>query len=100
MAVHVAPEAAVGGPLGKLRTGDPVVLDVGQRTLAVDLPDSEFLGRPSFAPPRTPPRGYRKLVNDHILQADKGCDFDFMADGGPAPDLAPSSIPAGWHGGW
>lgn len=100
MAVHVAPEAAVGGPLGKLRTGDPVVLDVGQRTLAVDLPDSEFLSRPSFTPPRTPPKGYRKLVNDHILQADKGCDFDFMADGGPAPDLAPGSIPAGWHGGW
>lgn len=100
VAVHVAPEAAVGGPLSKLRTGDPVVLDVEKRRLAVDLPDAEFLSRAPSIPVRAQPRGYRRLVNDHIIQADRGCDFDFMAEDGPGADLAPGSIPAGWHGGW
>ncbi|MEU1518995.1 dihydroxy-acid dehydratase [Streptomyces sp. NPDC005811] len=100
VAVHVAPEAAAGGPLSKLRTGDPVVLDVEHRRLAVDIPDEEFLRRAPSTRQSPRPRGYLRLVNEHITQADRGCDFDFMTDGGPAPDLAPRSIPAGWHGGW
>ncbi|MFC0450339.1 dihydroxy-acid dehydratase [Rhodococcus jostii] len=100
VAVHVAPEAAAGGPLSKLRTGDPVVLDVDQRLLAVDVPDDEFHGRTPSTMPDSPSRGYLRLVNDHIMQADQGCDFDFMPADGAAQDLAPRSIPAGWHGGW
>jgi dihydroxyacid dehydratase/phosphogluconate dehydratase len=78
--LHVAPEAAVGGPLALVRTGDVVDLDVAARNLHVELSDDE-LGRrrAAWAPP--PPRarsGYAWLYAEHVLQADKGADFDFL----------------------
>jgi dihydroxy-acid dehydratase len=78
--LHAAPEAAAGGPLGKVRTGDPIVLDVPNRTLMVDVPDLD--DRPAaeaavdaFA---TPTRGWQRLYTEHVLQADEGADLDFL----------------------
>lgn len=80
--LHVAPEAAAGGPLGLLRNGDIIILDVDARTLAVDLPDSVLAERSlpletanSFAAPK---RGWERLYIDHVQQANLGADLDFL----------------------
>src|SRR5262249_25943641 len=77
--LHVCPEAAVGGPLALVQGGDIIELDVPARTLSVLVsPDEMSRRRAAWQPP--PPaytRGYGKLFLDHVLQADKGCDFDF-----------------------
>ncbi len=80
--LHVAPEAAAGGPLGLVRTGDVVVLDVAARRIDVEVPDDELARRrPSaataagFAAPR---RGWERLYVDHVQQADTGADLDFL----------------------
>ncbi|APU15889.1 MULTISPECIES: IlvD/Edd family dehydratase [Actinoalloteichus] len=80
--LHVAPEAAAGGPLAVVRTGDPIVLDVEARTLDVDIPQAELdRRRPSsallggLADPR---RGWERLYVDHVMQADTGVDLDFL----------------------
>jgi len=77
--VHVTPEAAVGGPLALVETGDRIRLSVKERKL--DLLVSEALlskRRATWKPVVPPERGYRKLYLDHVLQADAGCDFDFL----------------------
>jgi dihydroxyacid dehydratase/phosphogluconate dehydratase len=81
--LQVAPEAAVGGPVGVLRTGDTIVLDYPNRRIDVDLTDDELAARRAalpapgaLAPP--PARGYARLYVDRVLQADAGCDFDFL----------------------
>jgi dihydroxy-acid dehydratase len=80
--LHVAPEAAAGGPLGLARTGDYIVLDTAARRLDLDIdaadlaartPPAELTG--SFA---APPRGWERLYIDHVLQADTGADLDFL----------------------
>ena len=80
--LHVAPECAAGGPLGLLRDGDPVVLDVRGRTLSADVPAAEWAGRQPSAPAvaafATPTRGWERLYIDHVLQADTGADLDFL----------------------
>jgi len=80
--LHVAPEAAAGGPLGLVRTGDVVVLDVGARRIDVELPDQELARRaPSpamLAGLANPRRGWERLYVDHVLQADTGADLDFL----------------------
>jgi dihydroxy-acid dehydratase len=80
--LHVAPEAAAGGPLGLVRTGDVISLDVAARRIDVEVPDDELARRrPSeatvagFAAPR---RGWERLYVDHVLQADTGADLDFL----------------------
>jgi dihydroxy-acid dehydratase len=78
--LHVAPESAVGGPLGLVRTGDMIVLDVAARGLDVELSENE-LARRRAAWERPPPahaRGYGRLFLDHVQQADKGADFDVL----------------------
>jgi dihydroxy-acid dehydratase len=77
--LHITPEAAVGGPLGLVRTGDRIALDVESRRMLVD--EAELTRRAAeFTPPRAAPkRGYAKLFHDTVLQADRGCDFDFLA---------------------
>jgi dihydroxyacid dehydratase/phosphogluconate dehydratase len=78
--LHVAPEAALGGPLALVRTGDWVELDVPARTLRMEVDDQE-LGRrgQQWQPPAGPPtRGYARLYFDHVLQADQGADLDFL----------------------
>ena len=78
--LHVAPESAVGGPLGLVRTGDRVRLDVPTRTLDVLLDEAELEHRrEAWTPPeRKDSRGYRRLYEDHVLQANLGCDLDFL----------------------
>jgi L-arabonate dehydrase len=78
--LHVAPESAIGGPLGIVRTGDEVVLDVAARTLDVNLPPDEIAKRSAEFSPAPPhyDRGYGKLFLDHVTQANEGCDFDFL----------------------
>ena len=80
--LHVAPEAAAGGPLGLVRTGDPIVLDVPSRRLDIDLPASELAARkPSTASINAfaaPTGGWERLYVDHVLQADRGADLDFL----------------------
>ena len=80
--LHVAPEAAAGGPLGKIRTGDWISLDVPQRTLSVEAPDHELDARqpsPAFdGALARPTRGWEKLYVDHVLGAEVGADLDFL----------------------
>jgi len=78
--VHVAPEAAVGGPLAVVKDGDMIELDVEARRLELIVPEPELKSRLAAWKPAAPyyTRGYGKLFLDHILQADEGCDFDFL----------------------
>jgi dihydroxy-acid dehydratase len=84
--LHVAPEAAVGGPLALVRTGDTIELDVPARRLHLRVDDAELVLRRSAwrpAPPRYE-RSYAMLYQRHVTQANEGCDFDFL-ESGPAP---------------
>jgi dihydroxy-acid dehydratase len=80
--LHVTPEAADGGPLALVRTGDWVVLDVAERRLDIDVPAEELARRePSaaaLAGYAKPARGWERLYIDHVLQADTGADLDFL----------------------
>ena len=78
--LHVAPEAAVGGPLALVRDGDMIALDVEARTLHLDVSDEKLACRRAAwtAPPCPMPGGYVKLYIDHVGQADAGADFDFL----------------------
>ncbi|MCA2184362.1 IlvD/Edd family dehydratase [Nonomuraea cavernae] len=77
--LHVAPEAAAGGPLARVRTGDPIVLDVAARRLDVDLPAGELAARePVMTGHARPVRGWERLYVDHVTQADRGADLDFL----------------------
>ncbi|MBS2532012.1 dihydroxy-acid dehydratase [Catenulispora sp. NF23] len=80
--LHVAPEAAAGGPLAFVRTGDIITLDVEGRSIDVEVPADELLARgpnpatvAGFADPR---RGWERLYIDHVQQADTGADLDFL----------------------
>jgi dihydroxy-acid dehydratase len=85
--LHVAPEAAIGGPLAAVRSGDLITLDVAARSLHLHVSDAEIAKR--LADWRPPPahaaRGYTQLYVDHVLQADRGADFDFLVGGSGAP---------------
>ncbi len=80
--LHVAPEAAAGGPLALVRTGDPIVLDVPARRLDLDVPAAELAGRTpepdAVAAQAAPLRGWERLYVDHVMQADTGADLDFL----------------------
>jgi dihydroxy-acid dehydratase len=78
--LHVSPEAEVGGPLGLVRDGDEIELDVPRRTLTLRVSDEELGRRRAAWKPRPPhfTRGYGKLFLDHVLQAHEGVDFDFL----------------------
>jgi dihydroxy-acid dehydratase len=87
--VHVTPEAAVGGPLAAVQTGDLILMDVPARRLDLLLDDAELKRRlrDRSSPAASAERGYRKLFLGHVLQADHGCDFDFLRASGSAPTL-------------
>jgi len=80
--LHVAPEAAAGGPLAFVRTGDIITLDVEGRSLTMDVSDEELQSRAqspaSEAAYAAPARGWAKLYVDHVMQADQGADLDFL----------------------
>ena len=78
--LHVAPEAAAGGPLALVRNGDLITLDVAARRLHLHVDDAELARRRArwHRRPSRAARGYAKLYVDHVLQADRGADLDFL----------------------
>ena len=78
--LHVSPEAAVGGPLALVRNGDRIRLSVKERRIDLLVDENEIKKRKSGwkAPVAAPTRGYAKLYMEHVLQAEHGCDFDFL----------------------
>jgi len=78
--LHVSPEAAAGGPLALVRNGDRIRLSVKARRIELLVPEAELAKRKAaWKPPvAVPARGYAKLYMDHVLQAEHGCDFDFL----------------------
>ena len=78
--LHISPEAAVGGPLAIVRNGDEIELDVENRKINLLVSEEEMQARLAAWKPRTRhyDRGYGRLYIDHTLQADQGCDFDFL----------------------
>ncbi|MDU6243636.1 MAG: dihydroxy-acid dehydratase, partial [Bradyrhizobium sp.] len=80
--LHITPESAVGGPLALVQTGDMIRLDVERRSIDLLVDQSELDRRRAALKPATTPdwaeRGYAHLFHETILQADDGCDFDFM----------------------
>ncbi|MBL8830876.1 MAG: dihydroxy-acid dehydratase [Rhodospirillales bacterium] len=86
--LHVCPESRVGGLLGLVRDGDPIRLDTKARTLdlLVDAAEIEARRKAWVAPPPHYERGYGALFSEHVLQADEGCDLDFLARPGDIPD--------------
>ena len=88
--LHCAPEAAVGGPLALVQTGDMISLDVPARRIHLDVGDEELARRKAAwtAPPPRYERGYGWMFSRHIQQANEGCDFDFLETsfGAPVPE--------------
>jgi len=80
--LHVAPEAAEGGPLAFVRSGDWIEVDIAARRLHLDVSDTELAQRAAGFEPALPPvaSGYQRLYRDHVEQADLGCDFDFASE--------------------
>ena len=81
--LHVAPEAQAGGPLALVENGDWIALDVAARRLELEVSDAELerrrsAWRPPDPPGGSPSTGYAALYREHVLQADRGCDFDFL----------------------
>ena len=78
--LHVTPEASAGGPLALVRDGDRIRMDATARKIDLLVEDAE-LGRRrvEWKPPAKPARGYHRLYVERVTQADKGCDFDFLA---------------------
>jgi dihydroxy-acid dehydratase len=89
--LHVAPESYVGGPLALVRTGDLISVDVAARRIHLEVSDEELAARrAAWTPP--PPRferGYGWMFSRHILQADEGCDFDYLETAFGAPVAEP-----------
>ncbi|HEY4349178.1 MAG TPA: dihydroxy-acid dehydratase [Gaiellaceae bacterium] len=101
--LHVAPESAAGGPLSVVQDGDPIVLDIVERRLDLDVPAAEIAARLERLPPPEPKyrRGYGALYIERVLGADQGCDFDFLrARPGEPAESEPLGLLGGWIGGW
>ena len=81
--LHIAPESAAGGPLGLVETGDRIRLDVPARRIDLLVDDAELARRAEATRPHGngPDRGYARLFQETVLQADEGCDFDFLVPG-------------------
>jgi dihydroxy-acid dehydratase len=90
--LHVSPEAFIGGPLALVKNGDLITVDVPARRLHLEVSDAELAQRRAHwqAPAPRYERGYGWMFSRHILQADQGCDFDFLetAFGGPVDEPA------------
>ena len=85
--LHVSPEAYIGGNLALVQTGDLITVDVPNRSIRLDVTDDELARRrAAWTPPaRRFERGYGYMFSQHILQADKGCDFDYLETSFGAP---------------
>jgi dihydroxy-acid dehydratase len=86
--LHVAPEAAIGGPLALLKTGDIVSIDIPAGKLDMEVDAAELDRRRAEWTPHAPlyQRSFAALYQRHVSQADKGCDFDFLEGTAPVPD--------------
>lgn len=86
--LHVAPEAAIGGPLALVRTGDLIELDIANGRLNMLVSDEELAERRRTLKPmhRVYERSYAALYQQHVTQADQGCDFDFLQAGSKVPE--------------
>jgi dihydroxy-acid dehydratase len=88
--LHCSPESYVGGPLALVKTGDRISVDVPARRIHLGIDDAEFARRRAAwtPPPKRYERGYGWMFSRHILQADQGCDFDFLETtfGAPVPE--------------
>jgi dihydroxy-acid dehydratase len=89
--LHVAPEAFIGGPLALVQAGDLITLDVAARQLSLDISERALALRREQWHRQAPKfeRGYGALYSEHITQANKGCDFDFLAKRGRNPEPDP-----------
>ena len=89
--LHVAPESYVGGPLALVRTGDLISVDVAARRIHLEVSDEELAARRQAWTPPAPrfERGYGWMFSRHILQADEGCDFDYLETAFGAPVAEP-----------
>jgi dihydroxy-acid dehydratase len=85
--LHCSPESFVGGPLAFVKTGDLITVDVPARRIHLEIGDDELARRRAawVAPPQRYERGYGWMFGKHILQADQGCDFDFLETSFGAP---------------
>jgi dihydroxy-acid dehydratase len=90
--LHCAPEAYIGGPLALVKNGDRITVDVPARSIHLHVSDNELARRRAAwtPPPARYERGYGWMFNRHILQADQGCDFDYLETGFGAPVDEPS----------
>ncbi len=100
--LHVAPESYAGGPLAAVRDGDMIALDIDARTIDLEVDSAEIERRLAERPAPVPryTRGYGRLHVDHVLQADEGCDLDFLAGGPEEEHRLPYGLFGGWVGGW
>jgi len=89
--LHAAPESYIGGPLSLVKTGDLISVDVPKRSLHLEISDTEFAQRKAAWHPAAPryERGYGWMFSKHILQANEGCDFDFLETTFGAPVKEP-----------
>jgi dihydroxy-acid dehydratase len=77
--LHVSPEAAAGGTLALVHSGDMITLDVARRVVQLEVPDSTLAERRAqWVAPPLPKRGWVRLYIEHVLQADQGADLDFL----------------------
>jgi L-arabonate dehydrase len=86
--LHISPEAAIGGPLALVQSGDVIKLDVPARSISLEVDDAMLKQRRGqWTPPPAPERGWAKLYFDHVLQAHEGADLDFLVgkSGAPVP---------------
>jgi dihydroxy-acid dehydratase len=90
--LHVSPESWIGGPLALVKTGDRVTVDVPNRRIHLEVSDAELSQRKAAWKAPTPhyERGYGKMFTQHILQANQGCDFDYLETSHGAPVSEPS----------
>ena len=79
--LHVAPEAAVGGPLALVKNGDEIEINVDERRIELLVSDEDLEARRKEwrAPPPAMESGYQRLYHDHVEQADQGCDWDILS---------------------
>jgi dihydroxy-acid dehydratase len=89
--LHCSPEAFIGGPLALVKTGDLITVDVPARSIHLEVSDAELASRRAAwkQPARRYERGYGWIFSKHILQADQGCDFDFLETSFGAPVSEP-----------
>jgi dihydroxyacid dehydratase/phosphogluconate dehydratase len=89
--LHVSPESYIGGPLALVKNGDLITVNVPKRTIHLNISDEEMVMRKAAwqAPPKRFERGYGHMFTQHILQADQGCDFDYLETSFGAPVSEP-----------